>query len=412
MAKLSNPTISVRSVLGVLLMSVCASAAAPSQQTMIVFPISGPNRPLVIPLNLDGKPVCFLFDTGSSTSIFDSRAFPMLQPVGPAVDADTPGGRINTQLFDPPKLSIGPWNLADSGPVVRMDLSPHRAHMDLPIVGVLGVNVWRRWVVQMDFDGHQLRFFLPDDHPHPEWGSSISMEGDDVDGPSLPKIRLSIGDFADLFVSDSGADKNSLPETRGFDMVLVASRGHAVAVPMTSIAGLSTVRLLRSPNFQVGDLQYSGLLFDEIKDWKGSLGLEFLSRHLVTMDWPNHKLYLKPGKEFRHYDEDNMGGIGFERRDSKTIVYIATPTLPAYQAGLRVGDEIVEINGKAAKDYDVYDLKELMRSKDGLRIIVKFQRDKTVQTTFSRCERKSDLRTFRRGVARAAISRDCTNNVS
>jgi predicted metalloprotease with PDZ domain len=148
-----------------------------------------------------------------------------------------------------------------------------------------------------------------------------------------------------------------------------------------TMAGRSMQRLMRAPSFQVSGLHYNDLLFYETKVWDGILGLEFLSRHLVTLDWPNHRLYLKPGKEFDRYDEHDMSGLGLQRLDSKTIVNLASPDQPGYQAGLRDGDELLAINGKSASNYALYDLTDLLRSKDGLKITVKFRRGNVIQTT-------------------------------
>ncbi len=380
--KLFYLPISIFGVFWLLLTSASASGGPTSQPATIVFPINDPNHLLVIPLILDGKTAYFLFDTGTTISILDSHAFPLLRPTGPVESMDSPGGSVSMQPFEPPKLSIGPWNLADSGPVYRMDLSSSRTLNDMPIVGILGVNIWRGWIVQMDFDAHELRFFRPDNRPHSEWGTSIPIEDHDADGNDfgLPAIRLTIGDFEGLFTIDSGAESSGLPSGYGFDRVLGATTRPAISIPITTAAGLKTQRLLRSPSFQIGGLRYGGLLFGETVGWRGILGLDFLSRHLVTLDWPNHRLYLKAGKKFGRYDVIAMSGLSFERRGLKTLVYAAMPNEPGYQAGLRVGDELLEINGKPASNYSLYDLETLFVSKDELKITVKFQRDKIVRT--------------------------------
>jgi hypothetical protein len=373
--------VQIKIVFCFLLMRAVASGAPTSQPAMITFPIKNPGQLLMIPLTVNGKPAYFVFDTGASTTVLDSQSFPSLRPTGSVASGDTAGGSVTMQPFEPPKLSIGPWNLADGGPVLCTDLSPFRALTDMPVIGILGDNVWRGWVVQMDFDAHELRFFRPDNHPHPEWGTSIPIEGDNTDSNGTPKIRLILGDFEDLFEIDTGYILNSLPAEYGFDHVLRTTNRRTITDPVMTMAGRSMQRLMRAPSFQVSGLHYNDLLFYETKVWDGILGLEFLSRHLVTLDWPNHRLYLKPGKEFDRYDEHDMSGLGLQRLDSKTIVNLASPDQPGYQAGLRDGDELLAINGKSASNYALYDLTDLLRSKDGLKITVKFRRGNVIQTT-------------------------------
>jgi hypothetical protein len=364
-----------------LLACAYAFAGPTSQPAMISFPITSQRHLLTIPVTLNQQSACFLFDTGSSETALDSAAFPNLQSAGPTAAAITTGGEINVGVFAPPKLSVGPWNLQDSGPVYRLDLSPLRRLTGVPIMGVLGANVWRTWVIQMDFDARQLRFFRPDGQPHPEWGTSIPVETEDARGDSIPApaIRLTVGDFTDLFAIDSGAIENNLPTIYGFDCVLRATSRPAITTPELSAAGRADVRMLRSPEFQISGLHYRDLLFGESKDWQGGLGLDFLSRHLVTLDCSNHKLYLKPGKEFNRYDEHDMSGLELERVNSKIIILTASPQRPAYEAGLRVGDELLEINGSPTDKSDLYDLRALLSSKDGLKITMKYKRDPSDQ---------------------------------
>ncbi len=137
---------------------------------------------------------------------------------------------------------------------------------------------------------------------------------------------------------------------------------------------------MRAPPFTVGRLQYHDLIFGETKQWQGIVGNEFLSRHVVTLDFPHGRMFLRPGKEFNRADTYGMSGIAVRRLGHKTIVTITNPKGPGELAGLRDEDVLVQINGKDAESYQLSELRDLLRSKDGAEIDIKYLRDGKVQS--------------------------------
>jgi hypothetical protein len=51
------------------------------------------------------------------------------------------------------------------------------------------------------------------------------------------------------------------------------------------------------------------------------LGLSFLSRHIVTFDFPNGRVYFEKGKEYKKVDETDMSGLHLLRISNETFVY-------------------------------------------------------------------------------------------
>jgi C-terminal processing protease CtpA/Prc len=119
-------------------------------------------------------------------------------------------------------------------------------------------------------------------------------------------------------------------------------------------------------------VRYRDALFSETQSDAATMGLEFLERHLVTMDFPGGHLYLKPGKEFDRRIERNMSGIHALRFDTQTVAKIVDEDSPAYAAGIRADDVLIDLNGKSAGDYDMADIRELMSSGDGKELTVTF----------------------------------------
>lgn len=86
-------------------------------------------------------------------------------------------------------------------------------------------------------------------------------------------------------------------------------------------------------------------------------------------------------KQFNESVEQEFGGIGIqvtvEPRTRKLMVMVPIPGTPAYKAGLRAGDHIIEIDGKATADFgegrEMESAVKMMRGKPGEVVKLKIQ---------------------------------------
>ncbi len=58
---------------------------------------------------------------------------------------------------------------------------------------------------------------------------------------------------------------------------------------------------------------------------------------------------------------------------SQVVVEFVDTRSPAFEAGVRQGDVLLEVNGKPAAEYDLEDLRSLLRSGDGQKINITFR---------------------------------------
>jgi C-terminal processing protease CtpA/Prc len=113
------------------------------------------------------------------------------------------------------------------------------------------------------------------------------------------------------------------------------------------------------------------------------LGLAFLSRFIVTIDFKNEILYLKRGAGFSRRDEIDMSGLHLLRIDGKTIVYSVDEGSPADQAGVKAKDVIAKVDGKTAGEIEMWDIRRLLKSGDGKLIRMTVKRgEKTFEVSF------------------------------
>jgi hypothetical protein len=118
----------------------------------------------------------------------------------------------------------------------------------------------------------------------------------------------------------------------------------------------------RANNVSVGLLKYKNLIFSSAS--RSRLGLEFLSRHIVTFDFPNSKIYFKKGKDFKKIDEADMTGLHLLRMSNGVIVYSIDKDSPAEKVGIEANDIILRVGKKDASKYDMQELRRFLKSGD------------------------------------------------
>lgn len=340
------------------------------------FPIGRWGEIITIPVKWGSKPACFVFDTGATLTVVDPTYFPELRPRRGDVNVGTSGGDRTMRLFAPPDLQVGPVSLRESGDVLCLDMSPFRVSERLPIIGILGMSGIKGLTVQIDYDDHKLRFFRPDGIPRPEWGQGFPLK---LDESSDPFVSVSVAGVREDLAIDTGSNEFIDLLKAPFDRLRDVTKQPVISTPALTANGVVEYRELRIRSFEWAGMEYRNVDISEGRNLS-KCGLDFLERHLVTLDFRGRRLYLKPGKEFGHFDEKNMAGVRPVRDGEKLVARFVDDKGPAYAAGIRDGDILLELEGKPSDAYGSVDIHELLRSGDGKEIVLKFRRGEMERT--------------------------------
>ena len=328
---------------------------------------------ILVPVSHQGTSYLFLLDTGSVSSLFGPRLRGMLgEPLGNATFAAAGGKQVTVEIFPPPKAFLGEIDLRDGGPVGYVNFEFARDY-GIPCDGVIGMSVLRRYVVQIDYPNSLVRIMNSDDKEHPEWGTSMAMYCSKSHILS-PAIRAEFGkDFPIQIMLDTGAIGMGSLDPWAMKM---ACNGKPVFGPDTvsvGLGGLSYNRQFVVPELRLGKFVYNNLLFEESAC--PIIGSGLLSRHKVTFDFPNKRLYLSDPSDPPEYFLPFRTGIRVRRESSKLVSYYVAPDSPAQKAGVLAGDVILRIDHKEVKDLSVWEAKELLRSDLSKKVRLKLQRD-------------------------------------
>jgi len=242
---------------------------------------------LIVTLQLEnGQKLPFIVDTGAAPTLFDQSLKPILgAPVG-AVDGELGGVKSTNNInYTSPKLYLGGALLKMTGRnIVTWDLRPLSNGLGRPVMGILGMDVLEHYCIQLDFAAAELRF-LDDQHAaSSKWGNTFPIVPLN-DGDSRPAVEQNLlGRQGPHSLIDTGNDLDGWlrPEyLRQWTHGVAAGTNGQVVCPAGMFGGekYPFVSLHISP--------------DEKLYLCDAIGLRFLARHLVTLDFPRHTLYLK-----------------------------------------------------------------------------------------------------------------------
>jgi predicted aspartyl protease len=331
-----------------------------NQKVLAEFIIAKGGDPILLPVTFKEKEYLFLLDTGSSHTVFDTSFKHELGEVKSVKKGLTSGSPILAEFFNAPEAPLGPLNLKESGEIACVDLHMLNLVLGKKVSGMIGMNFLRKYVVQIDFDKGTLSFLQPMEEQHPDWGIELAMKYESLGWPQITGPVLD--DIEVDFVIDTGANSTGGLDSNIFEQTLSENELKTCEILFATASGVIRKREMRIKSLTVGSLNYADLIFGEAN--MSHLGLSFLSRHIVTFDFPNSRMYLKKGKEFKKNDETDMSGLHLLRISNQTVVYSVDENSPAQKAGIKANDVILKVGDKDANTYDILELRRFLMSGD------------------------------------------------
>lgn len=337
-----------------------------NQKVLAEFKIAKYGDPILLPVTFKEKEYLFMLDTGSSHTVFDTSFRHELGEVKSVKKGLTSGSPILAELFNAPKAFLGPLDLTESGDIACLDLNIFKSVLGKNVSGLIGMNFLRKYLVRIDFDKGTLSFLQPMEEQHPDWGIELTMEYDSLGWPQITGLVLD--DIEVDFVIDTGANSTGGLVGDIFEKTLSENKLKTSEILFATASGVIRKREMRIKGLSVGLLNYTDIIFGEANI--SHLGLSFLSRHTVTFDFPNSRIYLKKGEGFTKYDETDMSGLHLLRISDKTVVYSVDEDSPAQKAGIMANDIILRVGDKDVNTYDILELRRLLMSGDKRNIIM------------------------------------------
>ena len=378
-------------------------------ETKVQIPIEIHNNLVVVPIILNNQlPLRFILDTGVRTSILTEKAFSDILHLAytKKYTLSGPGGQKLVDAYVTNNVTIDMPGVHGAGHallVLDQDYLELRNSLGTDVHGILGYELFSRFVVKIDYEKHILTLIQPDHYKPSRKYQAIPITVEDTKPYVLADLKLSdttslrakllmdTGASHGLFL-DPESDKNiKIPAQnvsssigRGLGGVIMGKIGR---VPQLSIGKYSITDVVASypdPNSYLDTMKLGGSVFRN-----GAIGGEVLSRFDVAFNFPAERIYLKKNHAFKRKFYYNLSGLTLAAKGAslrKFEISFVRPLSSAAKAGLRVGDAITSINGVDVVDLDLNTINGFFNSKPGKKIKVDIERDGVVMRKEFRLE--------------------------
>ena len=365
-------------VVGLVLLSGIASAGC-GRSVSPEVPASRVSNLVVIETGFnDAPPASFLLDTGASTSVVDNAlaARGGLRTIE-GVAVDTGGGSVEGAKLAAIELRIGNAVKVRETEAVAIDLAVLSSGLGLRLGGILGFQVFRQYVVEIDYRAGRVRFHDPAGYQAP--GDFVSIPIQLEGGIPFVAIRVEHGgrSIDAKVVLDTGLT-GALTLLRPFveERNLVHPDQPQLAIVTGALLpGKVPASITRVERVIIGGLAMSNVLTNIAPDAgaaglepgiHGLIGGELLRRFdVVVVDYSRSRLLL--GADARRLQtpmEFDMSGMSLAAQGEGYREYRVRAVVagsPAAESGIAAGDLLVALDGRPASDWSLDGLRQLFR---------------------------------------------------
>src|SRR5690606_1916701 len=383
-----------------LLVFLCLSAPAALGQTLgfgladgrkrVRIPIEVYNNLVIVPVVLnDALPLKFILDTGVRTAILTQKSFSDILNLDYSrkYTISAPGGQqiIDAYITNNVSLELpGVLGRGHAMLVLGEDYLELRNYLGTDVHGILGYELFSRFIVEIDYERKLLTLTLPSAFKKRRRFQTIPIRIQDTKPYMTTSVVLDDGTqlTAKLLV-DSGASHGLMLEPTS-DRRIHVPDSTISSIIGRGLGGEIMGKVGRIDRLRLGTYDIPGVItsfpdpnsyFDSLKlgatKRNGAVGGEVLSRFTVIFNFPKEEMYVKKNSAFKKKFHYNLSGLIVRAKGSRLNVFEITEVRErsvAEQAGLLSGDLLVSINGVNTKALDLNTINGFFNSKPGKKI--------------------------------------------
>lgn len=303
---------------------------------------------------VNGRPVLAMLDSGASSTVVDRR-FASRLGLSPKGDltGEGAGGSTPYSVVHGVTVQLGDlsWN---GGDAVAIDLSAVEKQVGHPLPMVLGGELFRDAVVEIDFTRHRIAFHNPSSYRAAPNARTVALTpaGENqaisvlVEGRAA-KLLFDLGNAGAVDLFPGFWEQPGFADNRRTSTTLAGGVGgmsvQKVTMLRTIALGGATFKELPS---RLEDRQSSLDARSGLLD--GNIGMGVLSRFHLVVDFPHHHVLFAPPVDVNTPFRVNHGGLTLQPGSTGSKVLYVAPDSPAAIADLKAGDIIIMVDGNRA----------------------------------------------------------------
>jgi hypothetical protein len=366
-------------------------------KTKVQFPIEVYNNLVVVPVVLNGAlPLKFILDTGVRTSILTQKAFTDILNLSYArkYTISGPGGEKLIDAYITNNVSLELPGVLGRGHallVLDQDYLELRNYMGTDVHGILGYELFSRFLVKIDYEKKILTLMAPERFkPRKTKYEVIPIRIEDTKPYLTTPVVLADGtQFTAKLLMDTGASHGLMLDPSTDSRIVVPDR-RVSSIIGRGLGGNIMGKVGRIDNLQLGKFKLPNTIanfpdpnsyFDSLKlgrtERNGSIGGEVLSRFTIVFNFSREEIYLKKNHSFKKQFHYNLSGLTVKAKGAKLNVFEITEVRrqsAGDKAGLVAGDIIYSINGMKTIDLNLNVINGYFNLRTGKRLSIVYDR--------------------------------------
>ena len=365
-------------------------------QKKVQIPIEVNNNLVIVPVVLnDALPLKFILDTGVRTAILTQKTFSDILNLAYSrkYTISGPGGEKLVDAYVTNNVSLELPGVRGRGHallVLEQDYLELRNYLGTDVHGILGYELFSRFIVELDYEKKILTLMVPDKFRKKRKYQTVPIRIEDTKPYATTPVVLEDGTSINAkLLMDSGASHGLMLETtsdprikvpnnvvssvigRGLGGEIVGKVGRIKSISLANYKLNSVIANFPDPNSYLDSLK-TGNIFRH-----GAIGGEILSRFTIIFNFPKEEVYLKKNSAFKKAFHYNLSGITIKAKGSRLNVFEVTEIRSQSagdKAGILTGDVILSINGVATQNLDLNIVNGFFNSKPGKKIRLEISR--------------------------------------
>lgn len=366
-------------------------------QKQVDIPFEYNNNFIILTVTMNGTfPLRFIFDTGAEHTILSKREISDMLKIQYEHEFRVKGSDLKTDLiaylarrirFDIPDKVVAP---REDILVLQEDYFRFEEYAGVNVHGIMSANVFSKYITRINYDRKIITLFER---------NSFKIRDDFISIPvevfrnkmyiSTPmQLRRDSSALVKLLI-DTGAGlplllfSNTHPLVHPPANAILANIGMGLGGYLEGFTGrinaldIGTFKQLNIVTY-FQTLDTAGINLDYLNGRNGLVGNALLSRFIVILDYYNFKIWLKPGKSYKHefvYDRSGLSVITSGSALNSFIVQTVLPHSPAEEAGILKGDQIMRVGMAPAGVLNLSDLQRVFQRSPGKKVRVVIKRD-------------------------------------
>ncbi len=363
----------------------------------VQFPIEVCNNLVVIPVVLNGQlPLKFILDTGVRTTILTEKTFSDILKLtyGRHYLVAGPGGEKIVEAYVTNNVTLDLPGVHGEGHamlVLEKDYLELRNYLGTDVQGILGYEVFSRFIVEVDYESRQLSLSLPEFfHPRKSY-QMLPITIQDTKPYLQVPVQMKDGVIVNAkLLVDSGASHGLVLDPSSNSQIEIPQK-HVSSLIGRGLGGLITGQIARIKSLELGKYKIENVIVnfpdpnsytDTLKASdvfrNGAVGGEILSRFTTIYNFPGEKIYLKKNSSFRKEFNFNMSGLTVKAKGSRLRKFEVTDVRKdsaADKVDIKDGDELLSINGYPTSDLDLNSVNGYFNTKPGKKIKLELLRN-------------------------------------